>query len=376
MRAECRQLLEVKRDTLNSLIKDYNDFSLNLNTLRSEEARLLEVTEDYAGFIAERVLWIRSAAPLAASDAGHGVRALAWSFDPANWRAAIEAIRQTVSRQPALFGVLAAAVGGLLIVQRPARRRLNGLGEEAQKRSCTRLRPTLDAVWLSATLALPGPALLALAGWLLDSLSESDFVRSLSLGAHFAAVTLLLVGLARQLCRRGGLADAHFDWPTPCLLQVRRKLRWVAALGTPLALWLVVLEAQSVESYWTSSLGRVLFLAAMVVLSTAFHRLLLAANSPFRQIVLVSRGGWLAPLQLAWRPCIVLSPVALAGLASVGYYYTAQQAAVRLLQSAAMLLAVLVLGGVTRRWLLVSRRRLAREQAKQRRAQLAAAVDG
>jgi potassium efflux system protein len=40
-----------------------------------------------------------------------------------------------------------------------------------------------------------------------------------------------------------------------------------------------------------------------------------------------------------------------------------------------MLLSVLALGGVTRRWLLVNRRRLAREQAKQRRAQMAAAAE-
>jgi potassium efflux system protein len=119
----------------------------------------------------------------------------------------------------------------------------------------------------------------------------------------------------------------------------------------------------------------VLFIGVMLLLSAVWHRVLLAANSPFRQIALISHGGWLTPLQLVWRPAIVLLPSALAVLALVGYYFTAQQAAVRILQSAGMLLAVLTLGGVTRRWLLVSRRRLAREQAKQRRAQLAATSD-
>nr|MBA3482389.1 mechanosensitive ion channel [Pirellulales bacterium] len=96
---------------------------------------------------------------------------------------------------------------------------------------------------------------------------------------------------------------------------------------------------------------------------------------PFRQVVLISGGGWLTPLQLTWRPAMVLMPAALAILAAVGYYFTALQAAVRVLETAAILMAVLALGGVTRRWLLVNRRRLAREQAKQRRAQLAAAAE-
>jgi potassium efflux system protein len=155
---------------------------------------------------------------------------------------------------------------------------------------------------------------------------------------------------------------------------VRRKLRWLVSLGSAPLLWLVGLEVQSAEPFWSSSLGRTLFVGVMLLLAAVFHRILLAANSPFRQIVLI-RGGWLAPLRVVWRPAIVLLPAALALLAVVGYYYTAQQAAMRILQTVGMLLAVLTLGGVTRRWLLVSRRRLAREQAKQRRAQLAAAVD-
>jgi potassium efflux system protein len=113
----------------------------------------------------------------------------------------------------------------------------------------------------------------------------------------------------------------------------------------------------------------------MLLLAGVHYSALMAHNTPFRQIVLVSGGGWLTPLQLAWRPAAVLLPTALAILAAVGYYFTAQQAALRLLETGAMLLCVMALGGVTRRWLLVNRRRLAREQAKQRRAQLLAAAE-
>ncbi len=133
-------------------------------------------------------------------------------------------------------------------------------------------------------------------------------------------------------------------------------------------------EPTTTSSHWSPSLGRALFIVVMLLLAKFLHRILLAKNTPFRQIVLIG-GGWLKPLQITWRPAVTALPAMLAVLAAVGYYYTAQQSALRILQTVAMMLAVLTLGGITRRWLLVNRRRLAREQAKQRRAQILAAVE-
>lgn len=374
-RVEVRKLLEVKRTTLEQLISDLDAYSTDLSELHSEQANLILLVGDFANFIAERVLWIRSCSTPARSDIRHAAHALTWSLDPHNWRDAGRAILHTHALKPmqcgtAIFGLLA-----LVATHRAARRQLREVGAEAKKRSCTRLLPTFHALWLTALVALPWPALLAFVGWTMDSLSESEFVRALGYATRFMAVCLLLLELARHLCRPSGLADAHFDWPQSCLTHLRSRFRWITMLGLPATLWLVGLEIQAEEPYWSSSLGRVLFIGVMLLLSAVWHRVLLAANSPFRQLALVSQGGWLTPLQLAWRPAIVLLPSALAVLALIGYYFTAQQAAVRILQSAGMLLAVLTLGGVTRRWLLVSRRRLAREQAKQRRAQLASVSD-
>ncbi len=63
-RNEIRKLLEAKRDILNQLVNNYTDYSTNLATLHSSESQLIAMTEHYAAFIAERVLWIRSCPPL------------------------------------------------------------------------------------------------------------------------------------------------------------------------------------------------------------------------------------------------------------------------------------------------------------------------
>ncbi len=376
VRLEVRKLLTCKRGYLDDLITDYNTYSNNLSQLDSVESQLVALAEEYSAFIAERVLWIRSAAPLGPADWPPATEALAWSLDVRNWRAVAAALVLAASRTPLQAALAMAGILALLIAQGPIRRRLRRLGEEAAKRSCTKLRPTFHALWLTAILALPWPALLACVGAALNNpLNESEFVRSFGAALNVVALCLLQMELLRHLCRRGGLADAHFDWPEKCLAQLRVKLRWLTILALPLILWLTGLEVQSVDPQWSSSLGRACFVGVMVLLATLLERLLLSRGNPFRQLVLYSKGGWLTPLQLAWRPAVVLLPAVLAALAAVGYYYTAQQAAMRLVQSVSLMLSVLALGGFTRRWLLVNRRRLAREQAKQRRAQLAAAAE-
>lgn len=376
VRAEVRKLLEAKRGYLDDLITDYGTYSTNLNELDSVESQLVALTEEYSAFIAERVLWIRSAAPIGPADLAPASQALAWSLHPDNWAAAGKALVAAARRSPAPTVVAIATIVALLVAQTPIRRRLRVYGDDAAKRSCTKLRPTFHALWLTAALALPWPALVACLGVTLSNpLNESEFVRALGGGLSVTAMCLLILELLRHLCRTRGLADSHFDWPEACLVQLRKKLRWLIVLGLPLILWLTALEAQRVDAQWNSSLGRACFLGVMLLLATLLQRLLLSRGNPFRKLVLYSERGWLMPLQVAWRPAVVLLPAVLAVLAAVGYYYTAQQAATRLVQTVTLLLAVLALGGFTRRWLMVNRRRLAREQAKQRRAQAAAAAD-
>ena len=77
--------------------------------------------------------------------------------------------------------------------------------------------PRFDALWLTPSSPCPGPPCWRSSAGRMDSLSESEFVRALGVALRFTAVCLLLVELVRHLCRHGGLADAHFDWPDACL---------------------------------------------------------------------------------------------------------------------------------------------------------------
>ncbi|RIK79347.1 MAG: hypothetical protein DCC67_10685 [Planctomycetota bacterium] len=205
-RREIRQLLDARSEILGFLIQDYEKYSQNLYDLDSTETQLIATTEEYAQFIAKRVLWIRSCMPLSKADVPAALQAAAWGLDPRNWSDAGVAVLQAAAGQPGQFALFAVGFAALVSVQRLARRRLHEEGVEAAKRGCARLQPTLQAAWLTAVVAAPWPAMLGFLGWAMDNpLDQSEFVRSLSAALRFTAVCLLLLEVLRHLCRRGGL---------------------------------------------------------------------------------------------------------------------------------------------------------------------------
>ena len=371
---EIRGLLQVQKQYLDDLIESYDKCVQKLAELNAVEGDLIQTTNDYANFIAKRVFWIRSCSVLQPNHLKPSFDAITWSMSPRNWQAALAALRHAGQRAPLQLTVFVLAFPLLMLAQRSSRRALREIGEQTARRDSTEFRLTLKALWLTLVIALPWPTLLLFVGWCLDSpLNESEFVRSLSASAQFTAYCLLLVELWRHVCRPKGLADAHFDWPAPALAQLRRSLRWLGVLGTPIVLWAVGLEVQRQQTLWSESLGRALFIAIMLLLAFVLWRVLLAEGGPFRQFVERKPDHWLLPLHNLWCPLIAAAPIFLAIAALAGYYYTALQLSLRSVYTVALVLGVMVAGGLLQRWMLVNRRQLAREQARQRRAQAAVA---
>lgn len=385
-----RSLLENQQTYLDELTTGYDSYGQQLGKLIANEESLQAVTKEYTDFIAERDLWIRSCQPLgmgstgttaaaasqspASRDIEFAIDGVLWTFDPQNWIAAGSDLWKSAIRRPLASFLFVFALGSLLFVQRRARRELLALGEIASKRGAIEFMPSIRAAWLTLIVALPWPLLMWSIGWMLNSpLVESEFTRSISVGLRFCAALLFLSEFLRQSYRRGGLADAHFDWPDACTAQARRYLRLVPFVILPLVLWLVGLESQSVQPFWASSLGRVLYIIVMVLVTFALWRILMSNTSPLLQIIRRGQHGLLMSLHRIWRPLLVLLPVGLAGLAISGYYYTAQQLTLRFLETAAFVAGLMLLGGLLQRWVLISRRKLGREQARQKRAAAQAA---
>jgi potassium efflux system protein len=373
---EIRKLLDDELNILKSAIKAYDTYRTNLTELLAAEEELRIETRAYSDFIAEHVLWIRSTNLPRLSDIEAGAGAVAWTIDPDNWRDVVNALRKKASDWPVAVTLFMLVMIFSVYTHSRLRNRLRAIGEKAAKRTSTDFWPSLEALWITLLLSLPWPLLLGFVGWWMESpLNESEFVRALSQSLKFTACCFLLLELVRHLCRNAGLADAHFNWPQSCLLQVRRHVRWLIWICLPLVAWLTALEVQNVEKLWSSSLGRLCFVVVMLLLSFAAYRVLLSRKSPFRQLLTKKADSIAMRLFHIWSPLVTVLPGLLAVLAIVGYHYTAYQLAIRLLETAGLVLVLAIIGGLAKRWILVNRRRLAREQAKQKRAQALAAAE-
>ena len=180
------------------------------------------------------------------------------------------------------------------------------------------------------------------------------------------------LGLLRQLCRRGGLGEQHFEWSNSAIAQIRRNLPWLISLGMPLIFIASAIYSTDAEHRVDLS-ERLCFVAATLLLTELFRRILKPETGILSEYLAKRRGSWIDRLHVLWYWGGVSVPVALAGLTIAGFYYTAQQLAWRLYLTIVFALVTLLVREYLQRLLLIQRRRLSIEQAQERRAAMLAA---
>jgi potassium efflux system protein len=363
-----RELLENRREYLESLYSDYSAYLDKLLDLNIEERQLITETEEYAGYIKTHVLWLPSASVPRLSEVRRTGEAIVWLIDPEHWKVAAWTCWDATRERPLkiAFGVLVFIA--LLLPQRRLRDKLAQLGNLASASRADSISPTLTALAVTILIAAPWPALLWVVRRCLGSLLEApDFAKAASAGLGATAGLFLTVEFLRQTCRLGGLAGAHFDWPARSLKLVRRHVLWLMSVGLPLAFIISAVEWEGDEDRRTS-LGRLAFVMAQAALALFVQRLLRPSGGIAWEALRRNPDGWLNRLRYLWYPLAVGLPLLLAVLALAGYYYTALQLTTRLVATLWLILGLLVLNALLLRWVLVARRKLAIEQHKKRRA--------
>jgi len=367
-----RDLLIKTREQFDTLLGNQEKYFDALVRLDGLEQRLVQETREYAGYIDERIFWIGSTDPLKWQDVRHARHALWWFVRPDNWRDVGQALA-TEARQHALLDLVALLLFGVLLYyQKSLRVRLGRSGEAAKRSTAREILPTTISLGETLLIAMMWPVVLGYVGWRLEgSLAPSDFVRAVAAGLESSAVIYFALELARQVCRRNGLGEAHFGWPPRALEVVRHSLKWLIPAVLPLVFLGATFHAQNNESL-QNSLGRLSAIAALMLAAVFAHRVLRPAGPFFREMSVVGREGWPYRLRHVWYALGVCVPLVLALLAGWGYYYTCLQLAVRLAQSVCVPLGLAVVGAFFYRWVMVLRRRLAIDRMREKLAAAAA----
>ena len=364
MEYEIRELLQLKKDSLEGLISSYDTYAKTLLDLNEIEGQLIDVTEKYSDFISERVLWIRSTFVLNYRDLSPAKDAMIWLFSRANWYDVLVSIKPKNGLQTFIILLLGTFVAILSYSQRQIRKLLTSIGESVSRRGYSQFPPTLRALFLTVVAAITWP----IVAWILSLMllnSGSDFVRALANSILRTSFVWFPLEFMRQAVRPKGLAECHLLWAPTMLAVVRKKLQWLMVVGLPLFLFSSIFDFQILEQLWRTSVGRVGFIAFLLVVSIAIFRMLFAKSGIVDQLTL-SR-----PLpknvHVIWSVVLVMIPAVLAALAAVGFYETSKTLGTRLFQTAGWLLSVMLAHALFARWVMMRRRRLTIDQMRQRR---------
>jgi potassium efflux system protein len=368
-----RELLVRQRTSLDNLLAEFDKYINSLLELNAAEAQLVERRDRFADYIDQRVLWIRSGGFISLGDLREAVAALRWIVDYRTWRDALSAGRSDLRDHPFINVVALLVLAAALWLTPRVKRRLVAVGEQAEKRVCTRYVYTVEALAYTLFLASVVPASLGYLSWRMSgALYGGEFVRVLANGLQIAAVFYASMEFPRQVLRAKGLGESHFEWPAGAAAFARRVIGRLMPVGLPILLFIALFESQE-QRAWRESVGRVAFFFMMVVWAYLGYRFSNGKSPALPLFETLSARGGLASIRAIFYVLSAAAPTALAAAAAFGYYYTALRLAWRIHATLIYVFLVIVGINLAMRALLIARRRLAIEQAKRKRAELKAA---
>ncbi len=370
-----REMLTNQRDFNQALGITYQKHSTDLAALNRAEGELAAVVEGITQFIDENVLWIRSTGLI------HTARLPEdWVGQiAAGWSTLIKTLSEDVRRDPVTYG-LAVVIVLLMILPR---RRLNTAFADLADRTTRvyedRFRLTIWALIITLFLSALWPTIIYFIAWRLDrsmqagpvgtALSSADFydfIESIAGALKRISVMVLLLSVARQVCRRRGLASAHFRWRAEGIRILRRNLTWAVPVVVPAGLIIWACEGTP-DNAWRDLVGRGAFIIAMIILSVMLWRILRPRGGLLAGYLERHKNGWIDDLKWIWYPVGFGTPIVLAIAACLGYHYTALQIETRMMLTLWLILALVFANGLLVRYLLVAQRRIAIEQIRHKR---------
>ena len=372
--AKLRELAEQRRTLLDQASETSKTYLRVLGDLDYASSQLTEIAERYDDFLAERLIWVRSALSVSPETVRNLPKDVLWVIDPAHWLEVVRVLAHEATHS-ALFWLLLLTVTALEWQARVMRRRIRTTAEHLRRIRTDHIRYTLEALGLTLLLAAPLSLLLAILGWqLFASLEATSFTKAIGQAAISVSLGFYYLRAFRVLCMTGGVADRHFRWSGEILAMLRHNFDWLLVVLVPLGF--IASAAYTYEDdVYSGSLGRLALIALMIGLAIFFGRVLNPQRGALRNLIAEHPEGWLNRMRRFWYPLVVAIPLALAVLTAIGYLYASATLLGLLASTMYLVLAITVLHQLIIRWLVVTRRRLALQAAFDRRMARAAAQE-
>ena len=350
-------LMKSRQDLLEKAIKLNKSYLRSLTEQSASYRQLLDASTAYDAFLAQNLLWIRSAAPPGMNEIITLPAQFSRLFSPSRWIDVSGAVVLGVmSSFPAKLLLLLFA--GLLLKTRYMRRKLVALGEPVGNPAVDKFLYTLKALGLTLLLAVPWPLLVMILGWVLAAGSEqTPFPEHVSGALLQVAPTFFYIQFFSVLCLPGGVADKHFRWPGGLTKSLYREFRLLKITLLPL-IFTIILAADEDMTAAMDGIERLSMVLGLLILALFFYRL---SRLLVRQSV-----SSMVRQRYFWLTLTIAAPLLLAVLALIGFFYTAGMLGGGLIRTLWIVFGLVVLHQVVVRWLLLAQRRLALQAARER----------
>jgi potassium efflux system protein len=366
IRNELEQLAENRKALLTQAISLDRAYVRALGELDFSNRRLLDAIEAYDQFLDKRLLWIRSAPPPNIPMLHAIPGQIATLLSPTLW---LETVNLLFSQLAGSALLMLALLGFVVLLWKAKQLRniLQDTGRRIVKPSRDRFAYTFQALLITLLLASPWPLLIAGSGWgLALSLETGHFAKAISAALIWVSKAFFYLQAFRVLCEPDGLAAAHFRWPQPTLVRLRRELIRLMVVLLPAA-FVAIVEINYESAALGGGLGRIAFMVVLIAFALFFYRLFEPRRGALKSFMAHYPKSLLARLRYLWITLAVALPLALAGLAASGYLYTAGKLTGRLIETLWFVLLLIVAHQLVVRWLLMTHRKLTLKAALERR---------
>jgi potassium efflux system protein len=361
VRTDLVEIATIRRTLLDKAASLENSYLRALNELDDAYRRLFENAQAFDAFLAENLLWIRSAPWPGLNDLQLMPGQIAVLLSPLNWLAVSGILLKRAIFSPP-FLLMLALFAYLAWKGRRFRALLRVMGLQVGKPSVDRFAHTLKALGLTLLLAAPWPLLLYALGWVLGNSPEAtDFSQAVSTALLWVAPAFFYVQFFSVLCTPGGVAERHFHWADKLLRQLRREFNFLKVTFLPAAFitTLIVYNSGGTGEALGVGFERLALITVMVLLAIFFFRVSGVARKHMSEAAPRVR-------QLLYMVLTVLVPLVLAGLAFAGFFYTAGMLATSLIATLWFVFGLVVLHQIAVRWLLLAQRRIFLQTVRKR----------
>ncbi|MCA9129612.1 MAG: mechanosensitive ion channel [Planctomycetales bacterium] len=344
------RLISDRKDLLDSAIADQTTYLQDLNELELANSAFGEQIDEMQNYLDQRVLWVKSAEPFGLADVSTAWQEAKYLFAAKRWAEVLKVAFGDVFLKPASAVAIISLFLLLMMGRVHLLRTQRALCTDQQGKSPVFARYAA-AFGLSIVMSARWPVLIwALAYRLTVAGTATDWTRAVGSACMTTALMLWACELMRELCRRGGLAEELFEWPSSATATVRATLDFTLIVAAPL-LALVQLSGHS-EISQMQDLQRLLFVGSLALLSFQSY-VLTRPNGPLMLALKSDKLDQSSLFALRKPICALLTvlPLAFCILSLSGYHFSAVQLTARLAETGGAIIGIILLYNLATCWL-------------------------